>query len=447
MKNSPKAGQKPGVRCSARLPKVVAILFAASMTCLAASPLLSGEDWPWIYGPRHDHTSPQKGLLRTWPPSGPKVLWTIPVAPGFGGPAVSGGRVYLLDRDESVGDVLRVLDFGTGKELWNFPYNAPGKFMFAGSRTTPTIDNGHVYTVGPLGDLHAISIATRKPAWRKNIWKDFGGGEELPRWAITQNPLIYGDLLIVAPQTQQTGVVAYDKHTGEVKWKSVPLSGIPGYVTPSIVKVPGVGDHLVMITGAAGRGRTARGGSVNGLDPRTGKLLWTYTNWQCIIPVPGPVDAGDGRFLITGAYSAGTAMIKVEKNGSGFKVTELFKNPDFGSHTQPPILFNGHFYSHYTINERSDGLVAMTMDGQVKWRTDQQPPFVRGGSVLADGLMLTTDGNSKLYLIEPNPARFKPLASTEILAPGDNWAPLALVDGKLLVRGQRELKVLQVAQP
>ena len=50
-----------------------------------------------------------------------------------------------------------------------------------------------VYTVGPMGDLHAISTKTRKPAWRKNIWKDFGGGAELPQWAIVQNPLIYGD--------------------------------------------------------------------------------------------------------------------------------------------------------------------------------------------------------------------------------------------------------------
>jgi hypothetical protein len=30
---------------------------------------------------------------------------------------------------------------------------APGSFMFAGSRTTPTVDGEHVYTVGPMGDL------------------------------------------------------------------------------------------------------------------------------------------------------------------------------------------------------------------------------------------------------------------------------------------------------
>jgi hypothetical protein len=202
-----------------------------------------------------------------------------------------------------------------------------------------------------------------------------------------------------------------------------------------------------MITGAAGRGRTAKGGSINGIDPRTGKLLWTFAEYQNIIPVAQPVDAGQGRVLVAGAYGAGTVMLKVDKKADGtFAAAEVFRNPDFGAHTQPPVLHDGHFYSHYTINERSDGLVAMSMDGHVKWKTDQNPAFVRGGSILADGLLLTSDGNTKLYLLEPNPTGFKPLASAVILAPGDNWAPLALVDGKLLVRGQKELKVLQVAK-
>jgi hypothetical protein len=67
-----------------------------------------------------------------------------------------------------------------------------------------------------------------------------------------------------------------------------------------------------------------------------------------------------------GAYGAGSAMIKVEKKGDSYAVSELFKNPDFGAHTQPPVLYENHFYAHYTINERSDGLVVMSMDGQVK---------------------------------------------------------------------------------
>jgi hypothetical protein len=418
--------------------KLVLPLVALSVTFASAA------DWPWAYGPRRDNSSDEKGLLRTWPDAGPQVLWSVPVSAGFGGPAVADGKVYLLDRDEKVGDKLRVFDLATGKELWSFAYEAPGTFMFAGSRTTPTVEANRVYTSGPLGDLYCIDTKTQKPVWHKNIWKDFGGGE-LPRWAVVQHPLIYGDLLIVAPQTSQAGVVAYDKLTGELKWKSPALSGNAGYVSPQIVKIAGE-DQIVMVMASVGRGRTAKDGSVNGLDPKTGKVLWSYMNWQCPIPVPQPVDAGQGRILVSGGYSAGSAMFKVEKKADGsYAATELFKNPDFGSHTQPPILYKDHFYSHYTINERSDGLVAMSMDGQVRWKTDQQPAFVRGGSILADGLLLTTDGSTKLYLVEPNPTGFKPLASAVVLEAGDNWAPLALVDGKLLIRGQKELKTLRVA--
>lgn len=418
---------------------VTTVLVTLSVTSALAA------DWPWLYGPRRDNTSEQTGLFRTWPEAGPTVVWAVPMGVGFGGPAVSNGKVYVLDRDEAVGDKLRVLDLASGKELWSFAYDAPGRFMFPGSRTTPTVDGEYVYTVGPVGDLHAISTKTEKPVWHKNIWKDFGGGP-LPQWGIVQNPLIYRGLLIVAPQTSEAGVVAYDKVTGELKWKSAPMSGTVGYVSPSIVKV-GADDHLVMISAAIGSGRNARNGSVNGLDPLSGKVLWSYTNWQCIIPVPHAVDAGEGRVLVTGGYNAGAAMIKVQKNADGsFGTTELFKNPDFGAHTQPPVLSKDHFYSHYTTNERADGMVAMSMAGQVKWKTDQQPAFVRGGSILADGLLLTTDGSTKLYLVDPQPSGFKVLASAVVLAPGDNWAPLALVDGKLLIRGQKELKVLQVAR-
>ena len=57
-----------------------------------------------------------------------------------------------------------------------------------------------------------------------------------------------------------------------------------------------------------------------------------------------------------------------------------------------------------------------------------------------------TDGSKKLYLIEPDPAGFKPLASAELLESGENWAPIALVDGKLLIRDQKNLKCLEVAE-
>jgi hypothetical protein len=213
-----------------------------------------------------------------------------------------------------------------------------------------------------------------------------------------------------------------------------------------LVKV-GAEDQLVMITAAQGFGRAASGGRVNGIDPLTGKILWTYTNFNCWIPVAHAVDAAEGRMLLAGGYNAGSAMIQVAKKADGtYGVTELFKNPDFGSHTQPPILYKDYFYVQYTTNERKDGLVCMSMSGEVKWKTGQNPAFVKGGAILADGLILATDGSKKLYLIEPDPAGFKPLASAELMDAGNNWAPIALSDGKLLIRDQKKLIVVQVGQ-
>ena len=404
------------------------------------------EDWPQFLGPRRDCTSVQKGLIRIWPEDGPEVLWTVAVGIGFGGPVIKDGRVYLLDRDNETGDFLRCFNLSDGKEIWKFDYDAPGSVMFPGSRSIPAVDGNYIYSCGHNGDLYCIDLNTHKPVWNKNVWTDFGG-EHIPRWAITQNPLIYGDLLILASQAPQAGVVAYDKLTGRVKWTTPPLGPV-GYVSPSLVKVSGR-NHVVMITASAGgrRGQSGSGGKVVGIDPLDGKILWEYTNWQCAIPVSGAVDAGEGRILITGGYEAGAAMIKIDKKAdAGYNVTELYKTVEFGTHTLPPVLVNDYFYAQYSTNERKDGLVCMSMDGQVQWKTRRSPLFDKGSMILADGLLLGSDGSEKVYLIEPDPSSFKPLAVAVLLEGKQNWAPVALADGKLLIRDQNRLKCIKVAE-
>ena len=403
---------------------------------------VNAQDWPNYLGPTRNSTSTQKGLLRTWPASGPQVMWTTPLGIGFGGPVAKDGKIYLLDRDDQVGDKMRCFDLATGKEQWNFAYNAPGSVMYPGSRSVPALDGNYIYSCGPYGDLYCIDINTHKPVWNKNVWKDYGGGQ-IPQWAITQCPLIYGNLLIVASQAPDAGVVAYDKLTGSVKWTTPTIGGV-GYVSPSLVKI-GTEDHVVMIS-AGGRGGA---GKVVGLDPLTGKQLWEYTGWQCSIPVPSALDAGESRILISGGYEAGSALIKIAKKADGtYGVTQLFKNVDFGSHTQEPILVNGYFYAQYSTNERKDGLVCMGMDGVVKWKTGRAPGFDKGGMIVADGLILATDGVGKLYLIQPDATGFKPIASAALLKAGNsqNWAPLALINGMLIIRDQSQLMCVKVAQ-
>jgi outer membrane protein assembly factor BamB len=216
-----------------------------------------------------------------------------------------------------------------------------------------------------------------------------------------------------------------------------------------------------MITACTGgRGTPETGGRVVGIEPVTGEILWDYTNWQCHIPVPSAFDAGESKVLIIGGYQAGAAMLKVEKTAEGsYSVTELFKTVEFGSHTKPPLLYKGYFYAQYSTNERRDGLVCMSMDGQIMWATKRSPQFMRGSMILADGLILATDGEKTLYLIEPDPSAFKPVASAELLVAAEsgddpraarfgtqNWAPIALADGRLLIRDQSRLLCVKVAE-
>lgn len=267
--------------------KRINLLFTA-VVLFACISNVCAQDWPQYQGPNGNNTSPQKGILRTWPSGGPEVLWTVNVGPGYGGPVIKDGKVYLLDRDDKTGDIMRCFDFNTGKELWKFSYDAPGSVMFPGSRSVPAVDGN------------------------------------------------YG-------------------------------------------------------------------------------------------------------------------------------VTELFKHNDFGDHTKAPILYNGYFYAQFSTNSKRDGLACMDMDGKVVWKTMRNPLFDKGSMILADGVILATDGKNSLYVIEPSPSGFKPLATAEVLKTAgnsvndqtsssrmggvaQNWAPLALAGGKLLIRDQSRLLCVRVAK-
>ena len=87
----------------------------------------------------------------------------------------------------------------------------------------------------------------------------------------------------------------------------------------------------------------------------------------------------------------------------------------------------------------------MDLDGNVKWKTGRSPTFDKGGFILADGMIFSVDGiKGILYLTEPNPEGFRELASAKVLDTNQCWAPLALSDGKLLIRDQKQMKCVNV---
>lgn len=418
---------------SRRLCRVVAAIG------LMAPVLAQAADWPQFQGPNRDGTSPETGLARTWPESGPKVLWSFPLGEGYAAPVVRDGEVYILDRVEDKQDVLRCLDLQTGKESWQYAYDAPGNLSHNGSRTPPTVDDKYVYSVGAFGHFYCIDRKTHQPVWHKNIATDFG--VEVPGWGVVQSPSLYKDLVIVAPQASNAFVVAYKRDTGELVWQS-PSLGAVGYSTPVITTLAGT-EQAVMIGASAGK--------VAGLSLENGAVLWEYAGWQCRIPIPFPQPLPDNRLFITGGYNAGSAMIRISQENGAFAVKEIFKTDLCGSQIQQPLLVGDYLYVNDSSNERDDGLMCVSLDGRVIWKTGDLEPklrFDRGNLILADGLIIILNGKrGELCLVDPSPDAYKEVAKAKIFDGKEIWAPMALSEGKLLVRNQREMKCLDLKNP
>ena len=422
----------------------------------------SAQDWPRYLGPTSDSKSTQKNLLREWPSEGPEVLWTVPVGIGYGGPVVEKGKIYLLDRDaDKEEETMRCLTLDGGKELWHYTYPSPGAVQFPGSRSVPAVEGKLLFSCGHNGDFYCFDTESGKPLWNKNIWKDYGG-DKLPIWAIAQCPLIYGDLVYVYSEAPGAGLLAFKKQTGEVVWQTKNL-GPETYASPSIVRIDGE-DHLSIVISSTNpighRDAPKEKGRVIGFNPKTGEELWRYDNWECHISCSPVTEAGDGKLLVVGGYERGATMIQVQRGADGkFTTKELFTTVEFGDQTKPALFLDGYFYGQYGTSGRRDGLTCMDMEGNIKWKTKRNPNFDKGSMIYADGLILATDGNKTLYLIEPSAEAFKPISKANLLEegssgaaefggriPNGNWAPLALADGKLLIRNHSILRCVKVTK-
>ena len=414
------------------------VLAFAGMTVCGLS-----ADWPQFLGPNRDGVSAETDVARAWPPEGPKALWTFPLGEGFGGAAIRDGQVYVLDRINDAQDVLRCLDLASGKELWNFAHDVPGILAKNGSRAVPTVDVDNVYCVGPFGDVYCVSRKTHQLVWHVNLPEEFGG--KLANWGASQSPTLYKNSVIMAAQGQKAGLAALDKNTTGTLWRSAPLQGGESYVSPRLTTIDGV-DQLIMLT--AGGEKKKAAGQVSGIDANDGKVLWTYDGFQCQIPITAPTPLGEGRVLVTGGYNAGAVMLQVKKQGQQFAVTELWKSPELNSQIHQPLLIGGCLYANSNSNSSHEGMECLTLDGQLKWRTGRQPNFERGNLILAGGVIINQDGNDGcLRLVEPSPEAYKQLAEANLGLSKMAWGPMALSEGRLVIRDQQQMMCLDVRNP
>jgi outer membrane protein assembly factor BamB len=280
---------------------------------LAGSP---GSDWPGFLGPFGNGTSPEKGILAPWPKDGLRQVWQTPIGSGYGAPVVSQGRLFLFDRVENKAR-LRCLKSTTGEPLWTFDYPTAYEDYYGyeeGPRCCPVADGDRVYTFGAEGMLHCVRATDGKEVWKVDTAKRFHVRQNF--FGVASAPVIEGDLLIVPiggspADSDQTplpelkgngsGVVAFDKRTGEVKWQA--SDELASCASPTLATIDGRRWCFVF----------ARGGLV-GLNPATGKVDFHFP-WRAraveSVNASNPVVAGD-RVFITECYGPGSALLKVK---------------------------------------------------------------------------------------------------------------------------------------
>jgi outer membrane protein assembly factor BamB len=193
---------------------------------------------------------------------------------------------------------------------------------------------------------------------------------------------------------------------------------------------------------------------VVGIAAEGGQLLWSSPFVAKMAAVPSPVSIGDGRVFVTSGYEAGSAMYQVQKTATGFTAQKLYDltSMQFNSEVHTPILFQNHLFA---VGSKTRGrFTCLGFDGKVVWQSpvgsgspEGNRTFDLGGFLLADGMFFILDGKSgMLRLIEANIKEYKELASAKILQEEDVWGPLALSNGKLVIRDMNNLFCLQVGQ-
>jgi outer membrane protein assembly factor BamB len=398
-------------------------MLAAASLLLLAFPAPAA-DWPQFRGPNRDGVSPETGLLRAWPAGGPKVVWSTPVGQGYAAAAIHGGRVYFNDYDEVTSDYLiRCLSLADGKELWRYREQRRIRPNHAITRTVPATDGRYVFSLDPKAVLHALDAATGRELWRKDLVQEYG--TQIPPWYNGQCPLVEKDRLVIAPVGKAALFVALDKAGGKELWRTPNPDGwLLSHSSPMPARLGGVDQYLLSVLEGA-----------FGVAAADGKRLWHFPFKFNLTVAPSPLVVDSERVYVTGAYDAGGAMFRVKKSGNAFTTERVFVHTpqEWNSEVQTPVQFQQHLFA---VGKQKRGLfTCVGLDGKRVWTSEGRASFELGSFILADGMFLILEGKTgMLRLLEANTTQYKELASAQVLTGPDVWAPLALSEGKLVIR-------------
>ena len=401
--------------------KTFALLLSLLLAHTSTSTPVPEPDWPQWHGPNRTAISTETGFVRTWPPTGPPVVWSIAgLGEGYGSVAIKGDRIFVQGVKASQSSVF-CLNRADGKTAWVTPLGPRlGQDKGPGPRGTPTVENDRLYALTESGDLGCLKIADGSVVWQRNILKDFGGRN--PRWLISESPLIDGDRLIVTPGGEGASIVALDKATGKTIWTTKELSDEAGYSSCIVSDIGGV-RTIIGFTGRAGVGVRAS----------DGKLMWRYervSNRTANIATP---IVQDNKVFYTSDYDTGCALLGLKAQGGEVKAEEIYFSREMMNHHGGVVLINGYLYG---FNNAILTCIEFTT-GKMIWRDRS---VGKGTLTYADGLLYLLGENNVVGLAEASPAGYKELGRFQIADQGwPSWAHPVVCGGRFYIRNQGTL--------
>ena len=372
-------------------------------------------------------------------PDEAKTLWKTSVGFSLGSPALSGGKLFHMDIQNGK-ETLHALEANTGKSLWSATIDDTFRDSQSppGPRFTPLVDGERVYAQSCKGELQCFNVNDGKLLWKTNYVKDFGAtftGERGPtlgasRHGYTGSPLVDGDKLIVAVGGPEAGVVAFEKTSGKVLWKS--QSEGAAYVGPVGATINGVPQYVVFMAE-----------SVMGLQSADGKLLWRYpikTSYGRHAATPVVV----GDTVVVSSHQVGLMGLEIDKKDDVFEVSRAWLSKELAINYSSPVAVGEWIYgvgpnkTLFCINAKS---------GQQGWVKDL---FFSGvmrrdyaGLIADKDHILALADSGQLALIAADSKACRDLGRLQVV--GDNWCHPAYSNGKLWLRDNEELRCVQLS--
>ena len=386
---------------------------------LLIATLALAADWPQWRGPKRDGISTETGLLKAWPQGGPRaVLQARGLGDGYSTVSVSQGMIFTQGQRAET-EYVMAFDEESGKKLWEVPNGTAFRESRGdGPRGTPTVELDRLWAYSADGSLICLDTKSGKKIWGYNAVQKFGGS--VPNWGISESPLIDGENLIVVTGGRGASVVALNKKTGNVVWRSG--SDPAGYSSAILAEVGNVRQVLTL---------TANGAV--GMRADNGELLWRNNNVSNRTANIATPIFHNGHAFFSSDYGTGCALLRLHPQGPTVRAEQVYFSREMKNHYSSSVLVGDYLYGF-----NSSVLTAMKfMTGEVAWRDRS---VGKGSVTFAEGHLYVLGEGGTVGLVEATPERYVEKSRFSFQTGSlPTWAPPVIANGKMYIRDQDKL--------